>query len=159
MGLVPVRVTPWSTDVVNTITGTTTNPTKGTTTVDRMRWRRVGGDAEIIIEYKQTAGGAAGSGDYLFAMPSGLLIDTTKRPVYSTIGTYDPTSSLGQVMYFDALAASGIGVVVPYSTTQVRFMLTLFTNVGNIVGSGFCALNGTNRTFLARFLVPIQGWS
>jgi len=62
------------------ITANTTDPTKGTTSVDQAYWRRVGSDMHIIWTYIQTSlgSGAAGSGAYRFTIPVSASIDTGK---------------------------------------------------------------------------------
>jgi hypothetical protein len=60
----------------NTITATTTNPTKGTVNYDYFQWRRSGTNMEFRIGYNQTTAGAAGSGLYLWAIPPGAFADT-----------------------------------------------------------------------------------
>jgi len=66
----------WTTTTVP-ISATTTNPTKGTIDKDVMRYRKVGDKIyQVQISYRQTAGGAAGSGIYLYTLPAGLQFDT-----------------------------------------------------------------------------------
>jgi len=75
-GVVPT-VTEWVSFPM-IIDAVTTTPTKGTIVVDSARWRRVGDSMEIHYDYRQTGAGSAGSGTYLFKMPTGYSIDTTK---------------------------------------------------------------------------------
>lgn len=82
--------TPWTDNGANSVTATTTNPTKGTTTVDSFRWRRIGSEMEFKIEYRQTSAGTAGSGAYLWAIPSNMAIDTNYiRTTGSSITDYN----------------------------------------------------------------------
>lgn len=71
-------LTPWTDDGAITIGAVTTPPTKGTVTTDSMKWRRVGDSMEIQFVFEKSAGGANGSGTYLWQIPSGYTIDTTK---------------------------------------------------------------------------------
>lgn len=161
--------TEWISAGALTITGTTSNPTKGgTITVDKMEYRRVGNSAHIRGEYRQTAAGSAGSGDYLFAMPSGLLIDTTRTTVYTTVegsGNYLLNSTLGSAAFgTTSNSRNGVGNIVPYSTTQFRIagvMLNSGTNAGFgtfVCSAGECSLDLTNMYYTFDFIVPIQGW-
>lgn len=67
-----------------TFTGTTTNPTKGTTTIDQMVSSRFGDKLKLSFTYQQTVAGTAGSGTYLISMPAGVTINTTLDPINTT---------------------------------------------------------------------------
>lgn len=74
--------TAWSSAVTNTMSASTTTPTKGNSgvgTVDRMIQKREGRMMHIHSEYQQTntTGAAAGSGAYLWVIPGGQVADTT----------------------------------------------------------------------------------
>lgn len=57
--------TAWSTPELNSITGTTTAPTKGSGDTDKNLWRRDGQIAEINMRLSFVSGGSDGSGDYI----------------------------------------------------------------------------------------------
>lgn len=61
-----------------TITGTTTNPTKGATrVVDSINVIDDGsGWCDLVMNYHQSTAGTAGSGDYLVTLPAGYTFDT-----------------------------------------------------------------------------------
>lgn len=155
-------VTDWQDGGTTTITGTTTNPTKGTTTTDKVRWRRVGDSAEITYEYMQTAAGAAGSGTYLLALPAGLVADTAKVSVDSNVSSAD-------------IRGYTVGVGQVSTTTGVRFILSAslydsahirLSGVGYVAGlvidtwsSGIVGLNNTTLMVSCVVRVPIAGWS
>jgi hypothetical protein len=61
-----------------TIGAVTSAPTKGTIVYDNAYWRRVGDSMEVRYDYRQAAAGSAGTGAYLFPLPTGYTIDTTK---------------------------------------------------------------------------------
>jgi hypothetical protein len=69
-----------------TIGATTTAPTKGTNTTDLAQWMRVGQRMDWSYDYVQTAAGVAGSGTYLFPLPSGYSIDLTRFPANTIVG-------------------------------------------------------------------------
>ena len=162
-------MTDWVNAGVNTITGSTSNPTKGTTTVDNLWWRRVGGNAEIRIEYKQTAAGTAGSGDYLFAIPSNLVIDTTKVTAFSTVVGFNAQASNPNVVGVawvssSATPSNGTGVVYVSDSTHVK-IADIPVTTANLAGTevlgsaGARNLAGTTVSYAVVFTVPISGWS
>jgi len=83
----------WTSAGAITLTATTTNPTKGTTTSDNISYRQLGTKQwEVVMTYIQSSGsgGANGSGDYLVTLPNGLSFDTTlpSQPIYTSgVGT------------------------------------------------------------------------
>ncbi len=146
-----------------TITGTTTNPAKGTTSNDHIIWSRHGKVAHIRYVYTQTAAGSgsAGSGDYLFAMPTNLTIDTTNIALYTTvvgIATIKPTNSFGTSMIYNSSSGYAmVGSVYIYDSTHFRIG-GYGDGVEGMAASGEMELNATTVTFNADFDVPISGW-
>jgi hypothetical protein len=143
-----------------TIEGSSSNPTKGTTSIDAAYWKRVGDEMLINYTYIQTAAGsgAAGSGTYLFKLPSGYLIDSTKTNI-STDGNLATVIGSGD---FNNSTNKRIGLLVmPYDTSH------LFAKYGSSGDYGDPSSNFSSSTplsgaavrlsFTAR--VPIQGWS
>lgn len=143
-----------------TVTGV---PVKGTTSADNVRWRRNGDSVEIAIEYTQTAAGTAGSGDYLWSIPSSMTIDTTK------LATTGPTvigNSTNPVMGVRGVAVAtvltgtqGPGGVIPYDSTRFRLFFLTSANSGmnnsGFLNSGFAS---ATISYTALFSVPITGW-
>lgn len=153
-----------------TPTATTTNPTFGTVAENEAAWRRVGGDMEIVYTYRQTSAGAAGNGLYLFPLPPGYSMDTTRislpstLPVTTTIGYgmtqvgngYDSTTSAVNTNF------AKNGMVFPYNSTNL-FIVNETSGAmqkaalsSSNVSSNF-SLNPWYITFKAK--VPIAGWS
>mgnify|MGYP001598524819 FL=1 len=135
------------------ITGSGSNPTKGTTTTDLAIWKKNADYMEITYSYVQTAAGSAGSGYYKFAIPSGYTIDTTKA-----LTTNNNSSDVGTATaYNGSLVSTGIVSIID----STHFVLTIGadTLATNQVGSAFYQLSTTalNYGFTAR--VPIVGWS
>lgn len=135
------------------VTATTTNPTKGTINVDSGKWRRVGDSIEIQYNYYQTTAGSAGSGTYLFGLPSGISGDTTKVAV-STDGF---TSGVGVAHVSDRTTNDLTGGSVSlYDSTH----LALYLSSGGFFSSSHPNFTyGTANlrfTILAR--VPVSGW-
>lgn len=121
-----------NTTVQNSITlgATTTAPTTGTRTVQRIESQTVGD--KIRLTYKLGyAAGNAGSGHYLLTLPTGVTFNTTYNPTYN--GALEWTGDThGQAPNL-IVAAGGIVIpggwsnqiaVVPYDSTRFRLLLT-----------------------------------
>lgn len=156
--------TGWISAGVNTITGTTTNPSKGTAAVDNISWRRNGPDVQVLIQFRTTSNGAAGSGDYLFLLP--VTADTTVVNVYSS----NPGSGSSQWLANNNLGSGNIaatsdgsdafGSPVLYDSTHIRIGTVLAQASASgrgYVGSGLFALNGAVMYNLS-FSYPASGW-
>jgi hypothetical protein len=154
---------PWRDAGAITITGTTSNPTKGTTSVDKILCRRNGENAEIRLEFRQTTAGTTGTGDYLFAIPSvcgAAGINTDLVTAYSTvegIGTQDFENAVGVAAGSNG-SSTFSGVVTVYDSTNVRFQVLDTAGGQGAMGSGFYPLNDAQQSFVASFSVPISGW-
>ena len=166
MALVP-RVRQTITDWVNagtmSVIGTTANPTKGTVSIDSMRWRRIGDSMHVRIAYRQTAAGTAGTGDYLFLMPLGYQIDLAKVESYTTVegqgSNYQNGFACG-VSQFSNSTNSYDGVVTVYDANSVRaFGFTDGGAQGTIGSTSSFGLAQTNMFYTLDFVVPIVGWT
>ncbi len=151
----------WTDNGACTLTATTTNPTKGTTSRDKVSYRRVGENMEIRFEYNQTAGGASGSGDYLFLVPGGYSVDTTKLNAYTaSVGVLKTFSSVGVCSVCDG-SSEGTGAVEVYDATRLRFEFQ-WNNAASVSrgtwGSAVWALGATTTRITALISVPISGW-
>jgi hypothetical protein len=139
---------------VQVITGSGSNPTKGTLALDSaVRWR-VGRFLYTQYSYNQTAAsGNAGSGDYRFNVPSGLTVDTTY------VATNFPTTAYGSGVIgqgtYQENAATGYFSVVCDTSGNIIFRNIL---TGNNVGSGFCQFTLATINLSAVWAVPITGW-
>ncbi|MEE4292243.1 MAG: hypothetical protein V2J13_10900, partial [Cycloclasticus sp.] len=143
------------------VEGTTSDPTKGTTDLDKTWWRRDGSDMIIRYELNSTVNGAAGSGDYLFSIPSGYTIDTSKIEAYSTVegsGQFNAKSSIGSGKISNN-TDSGILSGIVYDTSRVRFCG--LTSSGGCVSNTFFgfATGAAGHSFSALIRVPIEGWT
>lgn len=149
-------VTDW-TQYTNSITGTTSNPTKATSAdVDRAYWRGIGDSDEVRYDYFDAdgSGAANGSGTYLFSMPPGHVIDLTK--VYSAPGS---ASGVVGSANFNNGGADVHGVVVVYDSTHLALLLSNDTNAPAYVSSGFGNIAQTNAAYSFIAIVPIVGRS
>lgn len=143
-----------------TITATTTNPTKGTMTLDRVTGVRNGRYAHLRYDYAATTAGAAGSGTYLFTLPSSLTIDGAYLAVPASSAVYINNYCGDGTLTTGGADTANLGVFA-YNTTQV-FLGAVFAVGGTPsytgVGSGYGALNTANRQFSFIARVPITGW-
>ena len=157
--------TPWNDAGAITITGTTSNPTKGNSpTRDKFFWRRDGNTLHGRMEFQNSTatGSAAGSGDYIFqAVPTGITIDTTVLTVYATAigtGSNPALNVIGFGSVYDGTPSSNQGGVFVHSTTGVRVYVDNATNAG-CISSGFYALTSATRVYAINYSVPITGWA
>lgn len=145
-----------------TITGSTTNPTKGTIVKDEFWYRRKGENLEFIYNYEQSTAGANGSGDYIFTLPTvtGCTINTTVTGVNTTIGANSGTdhSSVGSGGAGVPSVAAGSAWVAIYSTTQFRIIAAVSATVQS-VGSGQYALGSTGTMYTVSGSFPCSNWA
>ena len=117
--------------VQNTITlgAVTTAPGVGTRTVQRLESQQIGDKLKLIYKLGQVSS-AAGSGDYLLTLPTGIAFNTTYHPVYTGAIWAGGVSNMAQ--YFIP-CYGGIVIdshwtnqmmVVPYDATRFRLALT-----------------------------------
>ena len=119
-----------------TITSTITNPTKGGTVVDYIRYKPLGNKTYLVqMHYYQTSAGTAGNGLYLFTLPGGLQFDTTKHYVNNNGGA----GSITAVAPWNAIIDGGTGtavtpgtgiVISPLAYDATRFYIST-TGFGN----------------------------
>lgn len=143
-----------------TITASTTNPTKGTVTIDNGRWRRVGDSMEIIYTYRQSGAGTAGSGTYIIALPSGFSIDTTKvttvsspvgNSIYGVVGKFSATGGGANPLLLGHVHALSNGLMVYFGTDL------LATQAWN--SSSSATFSAANLELSISAKIPIVGWS
>ena len=129
-----------------TLTATTTNPTKGTTTSDNISYRRLGAKQwEVVMTYVQTAtNGTAGTGDYLITLPNSLSFDTT-LPSQQITTTNIGTNTYALMTY---IIPSGSGLInqgsvggqvypLVYNATKFRILTTSYGSAIQCWGSGY----------------------
>lgn len=119
-----------------TVTAVTSNPTKGTVGTDRITGSRIGNRVLLDYQYQQTAAGssAAGSGDYLFALPAGMSFDSSIITPYS--GTIHTTNTGLALAYVGTATMTqgtrtSIGTCYAYSATTFRVWFTAATADGS----------------------------
>lgn len=148
-----------------TIKGSNSDPTKANSPAnDDAFFKRV--DDEMVITYTyhhtSSAGSAAGSGLYVFRLPSGYSTDTTK-----ILGSENSSTGVdGRGVVGPAYANSGVGGVgfVRISTeTGVGDGLVIVddpedANTLKAVGAGHQAINSGTVFYSFTANVPIEGW-
>ena len=142
-----------------TVTATTTNPSKSSTVVtDSFVVSRKGAYLyyHYIFEATANTGAADGSGTYLFALPSGLTVDTTKIKVgtgpnadtaigYGSFNNGTNRSNIAEAFMYDSTHFA-----VRFATSGV-FSTTVITNT-----AGFNTAAGWRLSFYG--YIPISGW-
>lgn len=150
---------------IPTIGAITTPPTKGTMVTDKVYWRRSGTDAIIKYRYESSAGGASGSGAYLFSTPSTFqAINTTVTGLSATAAASSArveSSSNVLVSGKWGINSSSEGkgwAAHVYSTTQVVFQVQNGLASVSYFGSALFGLAAAIG-FEATIRVPISGWN
>jgi len=129
-----------------TITGSSSNPTKGTVN-EKARWVRKGEYMLIQYQFLQTVAGAAGSGNYTFSIPSGHTIDTNKV----TAGT---VSNIGSAYGFNG-TTEYFGNAFIATESQIGIKWT----TGAQIGSSNVSLGGSDARIGFTAVVPIAEWA
>lgn len=150
-----VPVTDW-TSYTPTWGATTTAPTLGTIGFQKAMWRRVGDTMEIIYQLYTTTAGTAGSGTYLFPLPTGYTIDSTKHTADNGGGT----STLGSMrVYTTDATKTGTGSARAHTSTQLSFVAGTDTSAPANIDNTFFAFSSSSVQISFEVKVPITGWS
>jgi len=137
---------------------TTTAPTKATTTIiDLALWRRVGDSMHITYTYDHTnnTGAASGTGDYIYKLPTGYYIDSTKITVGSGLTRGVVGSFAG-----DAGGTERMGFMqIQNSTGLAAAIFSSDTSTVVKIGSTTALdLDTADLTHSFSAIVPIKGW-
>lgn len=159
--------TDWSTPVPLTVGAVTTAPTKGTVALDQISYRRNGPDMEISIDYRQTAGGSAGNGTYLYTLPGGVSFASTVNT--STTDNVDTNANLyGPIDVSNGQGNNSlVAWVKPYDATRFSLLFGPGMSDGgagtsgtqNQMSSTSFSFSEVKLSIKGRFSVPILGWS
>lgn len=151
--------TDWTSCDTLTVGATVTPPTKGGSTVDQCRYRRVGDSMQFQYTYVQTSGGAAGSGQYLFPIPAGLTADTTKITAGTVNGTIVTTGGATNTADFTN-NDSDILQCYLYDSTHLGCRVQQAADTFVLFGSASNVTFGNGNTrFSFQATIPISGWS
>jgi hypothetical protein len=162
------------TDLINagalTVTAVTSNPTKGTVVVDRFLVSRRGQWIEALYQYQQSAAGSAGSGQYIWNLPSGYTFDTNYITPFAGSSVYSTPTALSLAYVGTGSFSnpvSGVSTLCrlyAYSSTSFR-AVCLGTSADSaatqwaVSGAqfGFAEAASMNYTFNVR--APMSGWA
>lgn len=154
----------WTDAGTMTVTGTTTNPTKSSAaTEDKVKWRRDGTDAIINYAYRAVTATAAGagSGDYLFALPTNLTIDTALITAYTTVlgntTQWKPSNVVGYGIGSGNTDAGHYHISV-YDTTKVRAFFVSASAQSVVCHTSNQNMNIANLSYNFEIRVPISTW-
>lgn len=141
-----------------TIDGSSSNPTKGATSLDRAFWRRDGNMMEIREEYIQIGAGSDGSGTYIYKVPTGVTIDSNFVTFNTSAG--DPGGPVGYLTFIDNAGTNWIGAPVPYDSSGLKIYVSN-PNTTDVQRSGWVAgrFSGTSLNIFFTARVPITGWN
>jgi phage-related protein len=120
--------TPWATASTPTITATTLNPSKGTVSVDSLKWRRIGTHCEVVYRYRQTTAGTSGTGSYILTLPIGAA-DSSLSTITSLSLSATDSATWGVVCVGYGNLTSGTG-----GTTTVEGMALRTTTTVSVAG-------------------------
>lgn len=150
-----------------TITGSTSNPTRGTVASEVATWSRVGDKMKIHFDYRQTAAGSAGSGTYLFLIPNSNAANTS---FVGTLGSAPDgwvAVGAGSVsLNTDGIGGSSSSPCVVYLYDSTHMFLAFQPSDGTnyivpmtAVGSSQKSFSNTNLIFTFNAEIPISGWT
>lgn len=150
----------WITVSPNVYTGTSSNPTIGSVTINVLWYRREGNTMIVRTQLKQLVAGAAGSGAYLQLIPGGWSIDT------SLINLDTNTSTGGQRLnntigngYVATNTDFSINMMyVAYDATHVTTQIYSVSATLAFWGSGFLSFGSAELVSNGNYQVPIAGW-
>ncbi|MCX6192894.1 MAG: hypothetical protein NTX34_00065 [Cytophagales bacterium] len=136
-----------------TVSAITTAPTSGARTADRTYAVDNGATKRITLQLGYE-GSAAGSGDYLISLPTGITFNTNVgyNPIYTgtlwlpNVATMAPhlIPMQGGIVYSGAW--SNIAYVMPYSSTQYRVIFSYGGSLGFWSSSFFAFVVNTSMT-------------
>jgi hypothetical protein len=154
------NVSNWQ-DYTMTIGATVTPPTKGARSVDKAQWRQVGSDMEIRFDYKQTGAGSAGSGIYLFPLPNGYTVDSTRAPSGSADQAVAGVAKMASGTVSDG-AATALGQVLISkafpNNLYINYTQTSVENTANVSSANYPLSGATvGYSFIAK--VPVTQFS
>lgn len=131
------------------LTATTTNPSKGTMTTDKIYSQIIGDMLHVYGVFDQSSAGSAGSGSYLIEIPNGKAVDTTK------LNIANGRTAVGSFEISDTGASSTTGTVTIYDSTHLQFHLS----TGDHWGSAAYSLANTNMEMAFEAMFPVVGHS
>jgi hypothetical protein len=152
---VPI-VTEWQTYTL-IIGATTTAPTVAAPVINSAKYRRVGDSMEISYQlYSATPAGTAGTGTYLFPIPSGHTINSSKVGIGVD---YNTASVVGPAGGYSSVGGPQDGTVWAYNSTNLAIALGDADSTKSAIGSVYLPLSVVETTYMFLAKVPITGWA
>lgn len=136
-----------------TIGGSTASPTLGTTSVNQAFHSRIGDKMMIQYHLDQDTAGTSGTGAYLFPVPSGFTIDTSKI----TPATSGGVPSVGSATVFDGTSVY-TGSVVVFDSTNLAIIIGDETSAPQYMSSTVSSLANADIRVSFTAFIPISGW-
>lgn len=138
-----------------TIGATSVAPDEGTGVTKSAYWMRLGRHMRILYSFSKTGGGSAGTGHYLWPLPSGVAIDTTYIPA--------ETGGLARGLCGSAMGRTTntrVGGMIVYDTTNLQMIIGDATIDPQRVGqtNTLCVLSTAAVSFSFDVTLPITGW-
>lgn len=150
--------TAWSPDEELDFSATTpippAKPNLANRPTDLIRWRRDGSDAIVYFNYRQTAAGTAGTGDYRIALSSGLLVDTSRVQTY---GLRVATTAFGYAL--DSTIGGNLGTSNGLTGGSVIACDATHICICGIVGAAGYFFWGNVALQLSNTTVNVTGWA
>jgi hypothetical protein len=134
-----------------TITGSGSNPTRGSGFSEQAFWVRDGEYMVLQYRYIQSSAGSAGSGNYEWSLPSGLTIDTNRTPAGNIVNYGNAYAYNGSTEY--------TGFVFPSTSTTISIgLFGSISAVSNISASNV-SFGNTNVRVGFTVRIPIAEWA
>lgn len=148
--------TDWSSGGAPRISATTTDPASGTVTHSQATWMRDGANMIVILDYRQSSAGTAGSGKYLYEVPCNATLDTTNLILSTATAEQELATPLGhgQVLVTNSLST---GTWSPHDSTHLYFWGENGTGTG-IWDSALRGFNNADLEYNGKLVLPISGW-
>lgn len=152
-------ITPWQTLGPLPISAVTTAPTKGTVVLDTYRARRVGNLLRLRGNFRQTAGGSVGSGNYLVPLPFGLSADLSLVDI-ANMTTWDTAyaSVVGTGIITNTGSAAGLFPML-YSATQLALLGHTWGTTVAFWSSTYYQTGYATLALSFDAEIPILGWN
>ena len=135
-----------------------TTPAKGTTTYDKVRYRKINSDTyEVDYNFYQTTAGTAGNLQYLFSLPAGITWGPGVSVTTSnTIATYLPVvlPTDGQYLQVGSFLQR-IVAVLPYDSTRFRLIGADLDGQFSQISSVYFALSNAGMGYKIRFYTTV----
>ncbi len=136
--------------------GEVTDPTLGTTTINKAYWRRDGGDMLIYYELAQSTGGSNGSGKIYFDLPNGVSVDTNVVNYGGFGAGYGPVFGIANI---SSQGTSWRAAIVSLFDNANPTRIGIYDGGNTIFQSGNALFSIAGYTIQLSARIPIAGWS